>query len=237
MRISELSRHAGVPVSTIKFYIREGLLPPGERSHRNQASYGEAHLARLDLIKGLRDVCGLGIDVVRRVLEQVDRPWGQGDPIGEAVAAIHPVPERERTPEEQAAHEALCAEVEAMQRRLPWVVDDPSMHPVHRNVEALADAIGQLRRHLMPDFPLESVEAMARVSWLMSEAVFRGFEDVPPAPGEDLVSPTRSGLLGILLLEPIVTALLRTSLAMRSVHLSEGRALPHPHLADLGDDG
>ena len=36
MRISELSRHSGVPTTTIKFYIREGLLPAGTRSHRNQ---------------------------------------------------------------------------------------------------------------------------------------------------------------------------------------------------------
>lgn len=29
MRIGELSRRTGVPVPTIKYYVREGLLPPG----------------------------------------------------------------------------------------------------------------------------------------------------------------------------------------------------------------
>ena len=65
MRISELSRHSGVPVSTIKFYIREGLLPSGVRSQRNQASYDEAHLRRLDLIRSLQEAGGLALDTVR----------------------------------------------------------------------------------------------------------------------------------------------------------------------------
>ena len=72
MRISELSRHSGVPVTTIKFYIREGLLPAGERSHRNQASYSEVHLRKLDLIRALREVAGLSLDVVRGVIEQIE---------------------------------------------------------------------------------------------------------------------------------------------------------------------
>ena len=37
MRISELSSVTGVPVPTIKYYIREGLLPRGERTAANQA--------------------------------------------------------------------------------------------------------------------------------------------------------------------------------------------------------
>mgnify|MGYP006166768185 CR=1 FL=1 len=46
MRISELSRHSGISISSIKFYIREGVLPAGERSQRNQAQYSEDHLRR-----------------------------------------------------------------------------------------------------------------------------------------------------------------------------------------------
>ena len=41
MRIGELSRATEVPVPTIKYYLREGLLPHGELSSPNQASYGE----------------------------------------------------------------------------------------------------------------------------------------------------------------------------------------------------
>lgn len=62
---------------TIKFYVREGLLPAGELTSPNQASYGEAHERRLRLIRALLDVGGLSIAAIREVLaaiEDRDRP-------------------------------------------------------------------------------------------------------------------------------------------------------------------
>ena len=47
MRISDLSRASGVTIPTIKFYLREGLLPSGDRTARNQATYEAAHVRRL----------------------------------------------------------------------------------------------------------------------------------------------------------------------------------------------
>ncbi|RAC11977.1 MerR family transcriptional regulator, partial [Burkholderia multivorans] len=53
MRISELSRRSDVPVATIKYYLREGLLPAGERTSATQAVYTDAHVNRLALIRAL----------------------------------------------------------------------------------------------------------------------------------------------------------------------------------------
>ncbi|MFE3071275.1 MerR family transcriptional regulator [Streptomyces sp. NPDC059247] len=72
MRIGELSRRAGVSVPTIKFYVREGLLPAGELTSPNQASYGETHLQRLRLIRALLDVGGLSVAAIREVIVAVD---------------------------------------------------------------------------------------------------------------------------------------------------------------------
>ncbi|MCW0216055.1 MAG: MerR family transcriptional regulator [Pseudonocardia sp.] len=75
MRVSELSSASGVPVATIKYYLREGLLPRGEvTTSANQASYGAAHVRRLALIRSLVDVGGLSISAVRKVLDAVDDP-------------------------------------------------------------------------------------------------------------------------------------------------------------------
>ncbi|QIJ63764.1 MerR family transcriptional regulator [Streptomyces sp. JB150] len=74
MRIGELSRKTGVPVPTIKFYVREGLLPPGELTSRNQATYGEAHERRLRLIRALLDVGGMKVAQIADVLAAVDDP-------------------------------------------------------------------------------------------------------------------------------------------------------------------
>lgn len=74
MRISELSTRTGVPVATIKYYLREGLLPAGERTSATQASYSAEHAQRLRLVRALVDVAGLSIERVRQVLGVVDAP-------------------------------------------------------------------------------------------------------------------------------------------------------------------
>ncbi|MET9678787.1 MerR family transcriptional regulator [Streptomyces coeruleorubidus] len=74
MRIGELSRKTGVPVPTIKYYVREGLLPAGELTSRNQASYDEAHERRLRLIRALLDVGGMKVAEIAEVLAAVDDP-------------------------------------------------------------------------------------------------------------------------------------------------------------------
>ncbi|MFF4420241.1 MerR family transcriptional regulator [Streptomyces sp. NPDC001549] len=72
MRIGELSRRTGVPVPTIKYYVREGLLPPGELSSPNQASYGDGHERRLRLIRALLEVGGLSVAAIGDVLVAID---------------------------------------------------------------------------------------------------------------------------------------------------------------------
>lgn len=74
MRISELSARSGVPVATIKYYLREGLLPAGERTSATQARYDESHIERLRLVRALVDVAGLTIQRVRQILAVVDAP-------------------------------------------------------------------------------------------------------------------------------------------------------------------
>ena len=74
MRVKELSGRSGVSVPTIKYYLREGLLPPGELVSRNQANYDDAHLRRLRLIRALIDIGGLTIAAVKEVLAAADAP-------------------------------------------------------------------------------------------------------------------------------------------------------------------
>ncbi len=72
MRMAELSRESGVPVATVKYYLREGLLHPGERTSPNQARYDDSHVRRLRLVRALLDVGGLSISAVKDVLAAVD---------------------------------------------------------------------------------------------------------------------------------------------------------------------
>ncbi|WP_326955954.1 MerR family transcriptional regulator [Amycolatopsis sp. NBC_01286] len=70
--MAELSAESGVPVATVKYYLREGLLPPGERTSPNQARYSATHVQRLRLIKALTEVGGLSLASVGTVLEAID---------------------------------------------------------------------------------------------------------------------------------------------------------------------
>lgn len=72
MRISELSRRSGVSIPTIKYYLRDGLLPPGRATAANQADYDDSHLRRLRLIRSLIGVRGLSVSATRDVLAAVD---------------------------------------------------------------------------------------------------------------------------------------------------------------------
>ena len=74
MRISELSRRTGVPVPAIKYYLREGLLGPGERTSPNQVRYDERHVHRLKLVRALLEVGELSVADAGAVLAAIDAP-------------------------------------------------------------------------------------------------------------------------------------------------------------------
>lgn len=76
IRIGELSLRSGVPVATIKFYIREGLLPRGEVTAPNQARYDERHLRRLELIGTLQRT-GLSLAVIGQALRAMEGSAGE----------------------------------------------------------------------------------------------------------------------------------------------------------------
>jgi DNA-binding transcriptional MerR regulator len=74
MRINELAEQSGVPAATIKYYVREGLLPGGERAGYNQVSYDESHLHRIRLLRALIGLGGIPVAVVKRVVAAVEDP-------------------------------------------------------------------------------------------------------------------------------------------------------------------
>lgn len=86
--MAELSKTSGVPVATIKFYLRERLLQAGERTGPNQSRYGEQHLRRLRLIRGLLDVGGLSVATARGVIDAVDSELPLAHSFGVAQRAV-----------------------------------------------------------------------------------------------------------------------------------------------------
>jgi AcrR family transcriptional regulator len=54
MMMAQLSERSGIPVSTIKYYIRENLLPSGFKANKTTVYYGQNHINRLKTIQHLQ---------------------------------------------------------------------------------------------------------------------------------------------------------------------------------------
>jgi DNA-binding transcriptional MerR regulator len=76
MRISELAAATAVPVATLKYYLREGLLHPGRRTAPNQALYGESHVSRVRLLRILREVGDLPVARIQQVVKAIEHAQG-----------------------------------------------------------------------------------------------------------------------------------------------------------------
>jgi DNA-binding transcriptional MerR regulator len=74
VRMGELSRRTGVPIPTIKYYLRLGLLPPGVPSCANQADYEAAHEHRLRLVRALTEQGRVSIAQVHTILDAMATP-------------------------------------------------------------------------------------------------------------------------------------------------------------------
>ena len=68
MAMSELESAAGVPRSTIHYYLREGLLPSPTRTATNRTLYTDSHLDLLGEIRRLQ-LDGLPLDAIKSRLE------------------------------------------------------------------------------------------------------------------------------------------------------------------------
>ncbi|HYH31853.1 MAG TPA: MerR family transcriptional regulator [Pseudonocardia sp.] len=69
LTIGQLARRSGVSARTIRFWSDEGVLPETDRSSGGYRRYDARSVARLDLVRTLREL-GLGLDDVRLVLER-----------------------------------------------------------------------------------------------------------------------------------------------------------------------
>jgi DNA-binding transcriptional MerR regulator len=74
VQVSELVRSTSVPLATIKYYLREGLLPAARKVTARSSEYDEAHVRRLTLLRVLREVGGLPMTALRELVLAVDDP-------------------------------------------------------------------------------------------------------------------------------------------------------------------
>ncbi|MPZ93329.1 MAG: MerR family transcriptional regulator [Propionibacteriales bacterium] len=189
MQMAELSGASGVPVATVKFYLRDGLLPPGEPTSATRAAYDESHVRRLRLIRALADVAGLRLDQIRHVLAVVDdESTSCAEALGTALmprtADAGPDPEARRR-------------VDRLIRRWRWRVG-----PDSRNRDSLARALSVLDslEHPMPD---EMLDRYAEAMHQVADA------EVSSVPTDNRDRAVLHAVVGTLLVEPVLASIRR----------------------------
>ncbi|MFL5515045.1 MAG: MerR family transcriptional regulator [Gemmatimonadales bacterium] len=189
MRISELAGASGVPVATIKFYLRERLLPEGRLTSPTQAQYDEGHLARLQLIRALTGPGGLTLAATRDVLQHIDDPpASMHQLLGYAHGAVS------RPPADQPGLDR----VHAVMRGMGWRLEDKDRSTQLEAAAALAalDAAGF-------ELPEGALETYARTMYGLAEMELANVPTEPPA------AAVRYVVLGTVLVEPLLLALRR----------------------------
>lgn len=72
LKVSDIAWRAGVSPDTIRYYEREGLLPPAPRSSSGYREYEDGTAGRIRFIKGAQAM-GLRLNEIRELLEIQDR--------------------------------------------------------------------------------------------------------------------------------------------------------------------
>ncbi|WP_186778556.1 MerR family transcriptional regulator [Streptomyces salinarius] len=200
MRLADLSKRSGVSTATIKYYLREGLLPPGRQINATTAEYDEGHLRRLRLVRALIQVGKVPVSTAREVLGHVDdESLGRTIRLG---AALWALPQGAEPDEADPAVAAARVEVDRLLELLGWETsrEMAPLSPVHRS---LVVAVAALRRL---DYPWDA-ELMAPYGELMMEVARRDLDFMETIGSEE--EKVEMAVAAAVLFQPVLRALHR----------------------------
>jgi DNA-binding transcriptional MerR regulator len=220
--VSELVACTGVPLATVKYYLREGLLMPGRATSATRALYDEAHVRRLGLIKALSGL-GLPISRMKVIVGLIDNPGPSlFAALGAAVAALSPV-EHERHGEDshdwersrslprsafvRGSDQSSPPDAAAVLRLLGWSgpADSPAVGQLDRALAAAAAAGVPMDADRLAAYAVHT-RAIAAV-------------DIELMPRESASAAIEYAVLGTALYEPIIAALRRIAHAELAANL------------------
>ncbi|MDR1998636.1 MAG: MerR family transcriptional regulator [Frankiaceae bacterium] len=190
MQISELAARTGVPVTKIKHYLREGLLPDGVLTSQTRATYDERHVARLRVIQALT-ATGATLTEAREVLRTLDEPESiQAGLLSAVHAAITP----------RSTEDLDLSAVETLLAGHGWQIEccDPLV------LGGVAVALANLKR---ADFDLPEPLMTTYLDALQQIAR----AELAAVPTETPEAAVRYVVLGTVLVEPLILALRRVA--------------------------
>ncbi|GLW99906.1 MerR family transcriptional regulator [Microtetraspora sp. NBRC 16547] len=180
--IGDLARRTGLTVKAIRFYSDRGIVPPTDRSPAGYRRYGIDAVARLDLVRTLRDL-GLDLPTIRKVVDQEISLPEVAAAHAEALAVqirtlrlrravLTAVARRGSTPEEMDFMHKLARLSEDERRRL---IDD-FLDTAFGGLD-VDHGFAATRRSMTPELPddpeAEQVEAWVELAELSQDPGFR----------------------------------------------------------------
>lgn len=204
MLMSELAARTGVPIPTVKFYLREGVLMPGEATSATRARYDETHVQRVALIKALSGL-GLSMAQIRAIVTLIDEP---GRPLLDTLATATALLPPAVDPGEPAEYPRARAALTALGLAVP---DDYPAVAQLEHALAAAEAAGM---------PMTEDRLRAYGPAVLAIAEY----DIAEMPLDSASRAIEYAVLGTALYEPVIAALRRVSHA----ELSARRLAPRP---------
>jgi DNA-binding transcriptional MerR regulator len=180
--IGDLARRTGLTVKTIRFYSDRGIVPPTDRSPAGYRLYGVDAVARLDLVRTLRDL-GLDLPTIQKVVDrEVSLPEVaaahaealavQIRTLRQRRAVLTAVAKRGSTPEEIELMHKLAKLSEDERRRLIGDFLDAAFGGLEAD-----SGFGAISRSMTPELPenpeAEQVEAWVELAELTQDPDFR----------------------------------------------------------------
>lgn len=121
MRMATLSERSGIPVATVKYYLREGILHAGVRTSQTQSEYDDTHVRRLGMIRALIDVGGLSVARTAEVIAAMEDPEV---PVNHVMSTAQHSVSRFAATTGPLDHDSGLARVDALIRQRGWTVHD-----------------------------------------------------------------------------------------------------------------
>lgn len=127
LKISELEKITGVPQSTIRYYVKEGLLPKPEKVNKSMSYYDESCIERIGLVRRLQEKKYYPLSVIKNVIKRIDEGTNLNGLISLEDAIFRPRDEGEQrlmTKEEfldaSGMDKELLEEAQAMKLLIPY---------------------------------------------------------------------------------------------------------------------
>ncbi len=76
LKIGEIARKSGVQPSTIRYYVRQGLLPEPNKVNKSMAYYDESCIEKIQAIRHLQEAKYFPLSVIRNILKRMDDGMG-----------------------------------------------------------------------------------------------------------------------------------------------------------------